>query len=65
MIDFTLPNSPIRKWAILGKSRWSGSEHMNSGGELDVGKQQAEYNLYVVGWNLAVMTVENKQAATY
>jgi len=42
MIDFSLANQPISKWAILAKSLASGSDPMVCGWEEDIGKQQEE-----------------------
>lgn len=63
IIDLTLTNQQIRKWTILAKNQATGSDHKVREWEVDVDKQEEADHEWVVGWNLAAMTEQDKEVA--
>jgi len=63
VIGLTLVNQPIGKWTILAENHATGSDHEVIEWEVDVDTQEEADHERVVGWNLAAMTEEDKEAA--
>jgi len=62
-IVLTLPTRPITQWTILDVSHAAGSDHDVIIWKLHVNKQEEADHVQVIGWNLAAMCKEDKEAA--
>jgi hypothetical protein len=62
-IDLTLATRPMSRWTTVGGSHTTGSDHEVIKWEFNVDKQEEADHVQVIGWNLAAMAQEDKEAA--
>jgi len=63
IIDLTLANQPFREWSILDENHATGFDHVIIEWQVYMAEEEGAGGTQVVGWNLAVMSQEDKKLA--